>query len=295
MPAHAARGRRAVVFTFAGLVIAATLLLTVGPKAARALGQSHPSATPSAPSPSPVSVAETPSATPTPSASPTHSGPYRVVGLGDSVPAGSVCDCTSYVTLVADHEARVLGTKASVSNLADGGLTTSDVLDQLTDSSVRRKIADADLVIITIGANDFDTGTVADDSCSPPDLSCYRSTLREQASQLDDVLKKVEALVGRTTSVLMTGYWNVFLDGDVAADQGSDYVRNSVALTKAENAQIAKAAQEHGATYVDLFTPFKGTSGTKNDTSLLAGDGDHPNAAGHRKIAKALESALAAA
>jgi len=37
----------------------------------------------------------------------------------------------------------------------------------------------------------------------------------------------------------------------------------------------------------------RGSPGTRNDTSLLAGDGDHPDAAGHRKIAKALESALA--
>jgi len=294
MPAHAARGRRAVTYTLAGLAVAAMLLLTVGPKAARALSLTHPSAapsTPAVPAPSPVSASETPAATPTPS--PTHSGPYRVVGLGDSVPAASVCDCTSYVSLVAHHEADRLGTRATVANLADGGLTTSDVLDQLGESSVRRKIAAADLVIITIGANDFDTGTVADDSCGPPDLRCYRSTLREQASQLDDVLKKVEALLGRrSASVLMTGYWNVFLDGDVAADRGHDYVRNSVALTKAENAQIAKVAQARGATYVDLFTAFKGASGTRNDTGLLASDGDHPNAAGHRTIAKALEAVL---
>jgi len=299
MPAHAARGRRAVTYTLAGLVVAVALLLTVGPQAARALGRSRSSASPATPSPSPVSASETPSASPsaspsaTPSASPTHSGPYRVVGLGDSVPAGSACDCTSYVSLVGRHEAARLGATASVSNLAQGGLTTGGLWDQLQDSAVRRKIAAADLVIITIGANDFDTDSVADDSCSAPGLGCFQSTLRQQASQLDAVLKKVDSLLGgRSATVEITGYWNVFLDGDVAAARGADYVRNSVALTKAENAQIAKAAEARAATYVDLFTPFKGASGTKNDTALLAGDGDHPDAAGHRKIAKALESAL---
>jgi lysophospholipase L1-like esterase len=79
----------------------------------------------------------------------------------------------------------------------------------------------------------------------------------------------------------------------VAATRGADYVRNSVALTEAENAQIAAAAGRAGAGYVDIFTPFKGDSGTKNDTSLLAADGDHPDAAGHRLIAASLESALA--
>src|SRR5690349_19440176 len=90
MPAHAARGRRAATYTLAGLVVAAVLLLTAGPQAARALGRSRSSTTTSAattataaPSPSPVSASVTTTPTPTPSASPTHSGPYRVVGLGD--------------------------------------------------------------------------------------------------------------------------------------------------------------------------------------------------------------------
>ena len=300
MPAHAARGRRVVAYTLAGLVVAAALLLVVGPRAARALGRSRSSAASAAPSPSPVSASETPPASPSPPAtksaspSPTRSGPYRVVGLGDSVPAGSACDCTSYVSLVGRHEAARRGTEADVSNLAQGGLTTGGLLDQLQDASVRRKIAAADLVIVTIGANDFDTGSVADDSCDAPALGCFRSTLRQQAAQLDAVLKRVNTLLdGRSATVEITGYWNVFLDGDVAAARGDDYVRNSVALTQAENAQIATAAKARAATYVDIFTPFKGASGTKNDTSLLAGDGDHPDAAGHRKIAKALESALA--
>jgi lysophospholipase L1-like esterase len=294
MPGHA-RGPRALPYTLAGLVVAVALLLSVGPQAARALGRSRSPAAPAA-SPSPASASETPPASPSRSAapSPTRSGPYRVVGLGDSVPAGSACDCTSYVSLAGRHEAARLGAGAAVSNLAQGGLTTAGLLDQLDQASVRRDIARADLVIITIGANDFETGSVADDSCGAPGLSCFQSTLRQQAPQLDAVLKKVGTLLGgRSATVAITGYWNVFLDGDVAAGRGDDYVRNSVALTKAENAQIAAAAKARAATYVDIFTPFKGASGTKNDTSLLAGDGDHPDAAGHRKIAKALESALA--
>jgi lysophospholipase L1-like esterase len=155
---------------------------------------------------------------------------------------------------------------------------------------VRRKIAAADLVIVTIGANDFDTDSVASASCDGPGLDCFRSTLKQQKSQLEDAFSTIGALTDATVEV--TGYWNVFLDGDVAAARGADYVRNSIALTRAENAQIAAAAQRNGATYVDIFTPFKGASGANNDTSLLAADGDHPDAAGHRKIAKALESAL---
>jgi lysophospholipase L1-like esterase len=296
MPAHRVR---AVGYTFAGLAVAATLLI-VGPPSARALARSRsaavgsvPSAAASSPSPVSASQAPTPAPSVSPSPSPSRSGPYRVVGLGDSVPSGYACGCTSYVSLTGRHEAAQVPTTAAVSNLAEPGLTTSGLLDQLKETSVRRRIAAADLVIITIGANDFDTGSVADASCRGPGLDCFRSTLDQQASQLRSVFKEVDRLLGnRPATVLVTGYWNVFLDGDVAVARGADYVRNSNALTVAENAQIAKIGRAQGDTYVDIYTPFKGTSGTKDDTFLLAADGDHPNAAGHRKIAKALESAL---
>jgi lysophospholipase L1-like esterase len=297
MPAHATgagRAARIAGYATAGLVIAATLLLIAGPRRARALVEAGPSsaglASPPAAPASPAAESEPAS----PSPSPSHSGPYRVVGLGDSVPAGSACDCTSYVSLVGRHQAARLGTTAKVSNLAEGGLTTPDLLDQLEKSPVRAEVAAADLVVVTVGANDFDTGAVASDSCRGPGLHCFRSTLEEQRSRLDDVFRKVEGLLGREdATVLVTGYWNVFLDGEVAARRGTRYVRNSIALTRAENDQIAGAARRSGATYVDIFTPFKGESGTRDDTSLLADDGDHPDAAGHRRIAEALESALA--
>jgi lysophospholipase L1-like esterase len=38
---------------------------------------------------------------------------------------------------------------------------------------------------------------------------------------------------------------------------------------------------------VDLYAPFKG-NGTANPTKFLAGDGDHPNAAGYMLITSAL-------
>jgi lysophospholipase L1-like esterase len=292
MPAHFVR---AAGYTSAALVVAATLLI-VGPPGARVLARSRSappaSALPAAgPSPSPVSASQTPA--PGPSASPSRSGPYRVVGLGDSVPSGYACGCISYVSLVGQNEAAQAHTTADVSNLAEPSLTTSGLLDQLKDTSVRRRISAADLVIITIGANDFDTGSVADASCNGPGLDCFRSTLDQQAALLTSVFEEVDGLLGnRPATVLVTGYWNVFLDGDVAVARGADYVRNSNALTVAENAQIAEIGQAQADTYVDIYTPFKGTSGANDDTFLLAADGDHPNAAGHRTIAEALESAL---
>jgi lysophospholipase L1-like esterase len=243
---------------------------------------------PSSSAPPPPTVVPTP--TPVPS---TPAGPYRVVGLGDSVPAGSECGCTSYVTLTADALAEQSGRSADVHNLAVGGMTTPGVVAQLNESAVRDEIAEADLVIVTIGANDFDPGVLTSAACEPlSEMPCYQSVLADQREELSSILTEVGGLQashgGRT---VVTGYWNVFLDGDVGRSQGSDYVEASDALTLLDNALIESVGTAHGATYVDIYRPFKG-DGSVDDTDLLAADGDHPNASGHRLIAQTLVSAL---
>lgn len=87
----------------------------------------------------------------------------------------------------------------------------------------------------------------------------------------------------------VTGYWDVFIDGDVAAHTyGAGFQADSTALTRQANAVIQSVAQNQGATYVDLFTPLKGPAGGGDPTSMLAADSDHPNQAVHQEIADTL-------
>jgi lysophospholipase L1-like esterase len=51
---------------------------------------------------------------------------------------------------------------------------------------------------------------------------------------------------------------------------------------------IKSVAQSTGAVYVDLRTAFRGPDASWDETHLLGPDGDHPNAAGHRRIAQAI-------
>jgi lysophospholipase L1-like esterase len=97
---------------------------------------------------------------------------------------------------------------------------------------------------------------------------------------------------GRPTAILVSGYWNVYEDGTVAdRDYGRGEQAASDRLTDAVNQVIRTQAVAEGMTYVDLAEPFKGPSGTGDPSDLLADDGDHPNAAGHRRIASALLAA----
>lgn len=260
------------------------------PAVVRAAAHSHSTA-----SGPPSSGAAAPSASPVPaSTDPTGGSVYRTVGLGDSVPAGTNCpDCTEYVTQVGRAMASSSGKVASVDNEAVAGATTSDVLAQLADASIRARIADADLVIITIGANDLDTSQI-DGDCYPLSATgCYRDDLVGISSRLTAIVNRVQGLMSRPGgTIVLTGYWNVIEDGEVGAENGSTYVTASDELTRMFNADVSAVATATSTTYVDVYTPFKGASGTTDDTRLLASDGDHPNAAGHAVLARAIETAL---
>lgn len=152
-----------------------------------------------------------------------------------------------------------------------------------------RRLKAATLVTVTIGANDFDPARANDPTCGgPSNTDCYRSDIGALERTVHSVLERIRTLAPGQAKVLVTGYWNVFLDGDVGALQGATYQRTSDALTKKVNQVIQREVTLAGATYVDLYSSFKG-SGDRDDTPLLADDGDHPNEAGQQVIADAVE------
>jgi acyl-CoA thioesterase-1 len=194
-----------------------------------------------------------------------------VVTLGDSVPAGSECDCDPFPTLYAraDH--------AVSENLAVPGYLSSDVLGQIP--GVRSKLAGADEVVLMIGANDlaaaFDNGT------------SYTDAAGEMQQNVVSSIQAIDAI--QPTTVLVLGYWNVVEDGQVAQeDYGSDGVKKSIDATDDANSALQSAAKQTGATYISTDAAFHGADGSKDPTDLLASDGDHPNAAGHAAIAALL-------
>jgi lysophospholipase L1-like esterase len=174
-------------------------------------------------------------------------------------------------------------------NLGQSGLTSVQLDQQLhQDTPVRAAVGTADIVLITIGANDLMPSLAAWDAAGCDDV-CAVSGISDVRSRIRSIVDQVHALRhGLPTQVLVTNYWNVFEDGDVASsDRGQSYLAWSDRLTQHLNTSICAAATSGGATCVDLYAPFKG-DGTANPTNLLAGDGDHPNAAGHAAIARAL-------
>lgn len=280
LPATRTRGWRAVA------CIAALLVPLLATAACSSTGSLPP------PAPHPSGSTPVSATSPQPSrkapANPAK-GRLTVLGLGDSVTSASACGCAGFVQDFAGLLSRRRGAPVRSVNLGQPGLTSVQLDQELHhDSPARRAVGTADIVLITIGANDLMPSLAAWDAAGCDD-SCAGSGVTGVRSRISSIVDQVHALRhGLPAQVLVTNYWNVFEDGDVAsADRGQAYLVWSDRLTQRLNASICAAATSGGATCVDLYAPFKG-DGTTNPTRLLGADGDHPNAAGHAAIARAL-------
>ncbi|MGO4596401.1 SGNH/GDSL hydrolase family protein [Terrabacter sp. 2RAF25] len=237
----------------------------------------------------------TPSGTPSAATPSTPPGPLTVVGLGDSVPSADTCGCTGYVEQVGSGLGQLTQRPWVVHNDATGGWTTADVADDLLTSPTREHLADADLVVVEVGANDFDLGNVADRACLPAATSgCWSATLAGLRDGLTRIITNIRQIDTRPDlRIAVLGYWNVTLDGAVGRALGSDFVLGSDALTRLVNSTVAQVAATTGAVYVDAYTPLKGESGERDPTGDLLEDGDHPNATGHTLLRTAVLDQLA--
>ena len=211
------------------------------------------------------------------------------MSLGDSVAAGSQCDCRPFPDLIRDAAMRRTGADTYLLNDADGGVTSTDVLADIRRDASQAVTAlrAATVVTVTVGANDFDEG--AADGCDP-NLDCYGDRIATMQNNVASIVTRIGGLSGGKAKVLVIGYWGVFLDGAAGAARGPQYVRTARLLTQRVNAALAAAAGSTSATYVDIDAAFTAQVGADR-TSLLANDGDHPNATGHRVIADAVLAA----
>jgi lysophospholipase L1-like esterase len=206
-----------------------------------------------------------------------------LVGLGDSVPAGADCSgCTSFVTLYADR----LG--AAVDNDGVDGQNSAQLLDAISPGGTESAdVAAADVITLTIGANDFNSGRAALQNGTCADLTCFGNTVQTMQANVQAIITEIQKLHSdQQVAINVTGYWNVFQDGAVAANRyGTAFLQASDALTRQANTAIKQAADKTGATYVDIYTPIKAHD---PDTSLLSPDGDHLSQSGHDLVAATL-------
>jgi len=217
-----------------------------------------------------------------------------VVGIGDSVTSGAHCGCATFIRRYADQVARQHHESVRSIDLGQPGATSAGLLAAIQPGGRDVvPLADATVVVLTIGANDFANhpARLEDDQCGGSDgLACTIPVLARVTDNVAAIIARIRRLHrGHPVTIKVTGYWNIFEDGAVARADYPDWFRRAAdVLTRRLNAVLRRIAQHRGAEYVDLYTPFKGPNGTDDDTDLLEPDGDHPNSAGHALIARTL-------
>lgn len=135
--------------------------------------------------------------------------------------AGTACNCAGIVSEYAAALATRTGRKVSGVDLAAGGLVTQDVLEDLLGSTTARDaVRRADVVLVTIGANDLypELNEWKQSSCP---ASCYDPATEQMGVRLSRILDTIDSLRPDSDGpVLVTNYWNVFTDGNVARRTG---------------------------------------------------------------------------
>jgi lysophospholipase L1-like esterase len=216
------------------------------------------------------------------------SRPITVVGVGDSVTSGANCGCATFVEMYASDLASARGLNTSSVNLGVPGWTSVQLLQAMTKpGAFRDQVAKADVLLVTIGANDLNPLEGKPPGACP--ATCYGPMVETVGHNVGLIVAAARAAHPKhPPTILVTDYWNVFQDGDVGtSENGASYQSWSNELTRAESNAVCTAVRQADTTCVGLYAPFKG-NGSKNPTSLLAADGDHPNSAGHQLIASTL-------
>jgi len=265
-----------------------------------------PTSMPATSIPPTVTPANTTIPIPQPTASPSGPAPWSLVAIGDSIPFNSPDDChgcTGFVDRYAAAITKVTGHPVKVHNLSQhNGLQTNGLLEELTTDTTRRKaLANADIIVVGIGHNDT-AWNRDDDPCDGPtgndvDWSKFNATCAAAAAEifrpkLESVYAQIVALrAGKPTIFRTINVYNDWI-GDPGNNNPNDLspeAQNALRVVlDSWSAMICKAAQANGFTCADIYHAFNGPDGLTPSGDLLAQDYTHPSDKGNEVIARVL-------
>jgi lysophospholipase L1-like esterase len=224
--------------------------------------------------------------------------PWSLVAVGDSIPFNSSEDCpgcTGFVDRYAEAITAASGHPVKVQNLSQHtGLQTDSLLEELkTDVQRRDALANADIIIVSIGHNDT-AWNRDDDPCDGPnneDWSKYNEACAAAAAEIfrpkmESLYAQIVALrAGKPTIFRAVNVYNDWIGVSGTPPEATEATR---LILDAWSAMACKAAKVSGFTCADIYHAFNGSDGLTPAVDLLAQDTVHPSDKGNEVIARTL-------
>lgn len=218
-----------------------------------------------------------PSQTSKPSAPLPAEGVHKVVTMGDSLTRGAGdANGQGYVGLVRKALEKKNGQPITLTNLAINGIESPGLLKQLSQDQVKRLVAEADLILFTIGGNDLFKQT---GGLYTIDNKKLAQATKGLTANYEETLRQIRALNKRATIVYMSLY-NPFGDTEASIDT----VKPVLDWNNAASQIAAKYPQVIVVPTYDLFI--------HKEKAYLYTDHFHPNANGYARIADRIMQAL---
>ncbi|MBN8234087.1 cell wall-binding repeat-containing protein [Halobacillus kuroshimensis] len=208
----------------------------------------------------------------------TDNGKWRYTALGDSLAYGIQSDGSaglSYADFLADDLRNVDRLEEFTKAFAVPGLTSEGLLSQMqTNEEAVKSAAEADLITISIGANDFLKVFSKDpDELKNPEV--VQSILQNVGENYGKVVHQIRT-VNPDAKIFLMGYYNSF-PAYPEEDQ-----QQFIQLMNALNQTIQKVASASGSEYVATFEAVA----DNYDTYLPNPQNVHPGEKGYERIAE---------
>ncbi|MTT32662.1 GDSL family lipase [Terrilactibacillus sp. BCM23-1] len=205
------------------------------------------------------------------------SNTVHIVALGDSLTRGIGDDKgKGYVGDLKDMLIKKSKKKIQVTNHAIGGQTSSELLKQLKQPEVRRQLRQADIILISTGANDLFQGGAALDHLN---MSYFNSIEKRYLVNAKHVYSTLRSLNSHAT-VFHIGLYNPFIDLEQ-----SKLTSKMVSKWNVDNANLTRDYKK--MIYVPTFDLFQ-----LNVNDYLYSDKFHPNTKGYQLIAERVVSLI---
>lgn len=224
---------------------------------------------------------------------------WKYTALGDSVATGFGA-IRGYVPRYKGYIETDTGASVSLSNLAQNGWTSSDLLNALrTDRKFRNGVSGARVVSWNIGGNDLRAArdSYKNGTCGDADnQKCLRDTVVRLKSNWNAIIVEILSLRSTSNTIIRTmDIYNPYVDRDKVTDSwAGDDGLNDFEVFKPYlddvNSHIATTSVNNNVPYAQVYLAFNGLNGEEDPGAkgYIGLDGLHPNDTGHEVIANNL-------